>query len=347
MSENVQQLDIAALVSCLQGKVEGFDEPNWSYEKFSGGQSNPTFLLSNGNQKYVLRRQPPGKLLKSAHAVDREFKVCSALRDTAVPVPRMFHLCEDSDVIGSMFYLMEYCEGNIYWDAAMPALADNAARANAYDQMNQTLAAIHSVDLEAVGLTEYGKPGSYFERQLTRWTAQYQASETRVIPAMNELMAWLERELPEDDGRVSLVHGDFRLDNMMFDKQNEKVIAVLDWELSTLGHPFADLAYQCMQLRMPATTPGDMRGLGGLNRADLGIPEEDAYLEAYCRRMGLSGIDNWVFYLAFSFFRLAAIAQGVAKRAQDGNASSKKAQMVGAFVEPLALAALGVIKTGK
>jgi len=292
----------------------------------------------------VLRRQPPGKLLKSAHAVDREYRVYSALADTDVPTPKVYHLCEDRDVIGSMFYVMEYCEGRIFWDAALPQLASNDERTQAYAQMGKVLAAIHSVDLEAVGLSDYGKPGNYFERQLSRWTQQYRASETQDIPAMNQLIEWLEANMPEDDGRVSLVHGDFRLDNMMFASNEVRVIAVLDWELSTLGHPFADLAYQCMQLRMPANS-GSMSGLAGADRAALGIPSEAEYVAAYCEAMGIDKIEHWAFYLAFSFFRLAAIAQGVAKRALDGNASSKQASKVGAYVAPLAMGALQVIKT--
>lgn len=342
MSKPIDALDNEALATYLRQHIEGFDSPIKS-EKFSGGQSNPTFLIETPSARYVLRRQPPGTLLKSAHAVDREYRVYKALADTEVPVPKVFHLCEDRDVIGSMFYLMEYCEGRIFWGAALPELDSNEQRQQAYTQMNQILAAIHSVDIEALGLSDYGKPGNYFERQLSRWTQQYRASEIDKIPAMDQLIEWLETHIPEDDGRVSLVHGDYRLDNMMFAKDKPEVIAVLDWELSTLGHPFSDLAYQCMQLRMPAAKRG-MSGLAGVNREALGIPSEESYVADYCARMGIDKIDHWAFYLAFSFFRLAAIAQGVAKRAQDGNASNKEAQKVGAYVAPLAMAALGVIK---
>ena len=347
MSSEVESLDIAALGEYLTKHVAGFSGLH-SAEKFSGRQSNPTFKLSAESGSYVLRRQPPGKLLKSAHAVDREYRVYKALENTPVPVPKVFHLCEDTSVIGSMFYVMEYCDGRVFWDAALPELgadsAGNAERTKAYQQMGQVLAAIHSVDLDAVGLSDYGKPGSYFERQLSRWSEQYKASETQKIPAMDQLIEWLTANMPEDDGRVALVHGDFRLDNMMFAADETRVIAVLDWELSTLGHPFADLAYQCMQLRMPANS-GNMSGLAGANREALGIPSEADYVAAYCAAMGIEKIDHWAFYLAFSFFRLAAIAQGVAKRALDGNASSKQASKVGAFVAPLAMAALHVIKT--
>jgi aminoglycoside phosphotransferase (APT) family kinase protein len=349
MTQSVEQLDLAKLAVYLTEHVDGFDAgTGLKATKFEGGQSNPTFRLETPKQAYVLRRQPPGKLLKSAHAVDREFQVYQALARTDVPVPRVFHLCEDRDVIGSMFYVMEYCEGRIFWNAALPELASNAQRTQAYEQMNKVLAAIHSVDLESVGLSDYGKAGNYFERQLSRWTSQYKASEIDVIPAMDQLIDWLEKNMPEDDGRVSLVHGDFRLDNMIFAADEPRIMAVLDWELSTLGHPFADLAYQCMQLRMPAASSnkkGTMSGLAGLDRAALGIPSEKDYVAAYCRRMGIEKIDHWAFYLAFSFFRLAAIAQGVAKRALDGNASNKEAMKVGAYVAPLAMAALGVIKT--
>lgn len=343
MSTNVDSLDNALLEAYLSEHIEGFRGPVAS-KKFSGGQSNPTFLLETPDRKYVLRRQPPGKLLKSAHAVDREYRVYKALEHTPVPVPKVYHLCEDREVLGSMFYVMEFCEGRIFWGAPLPELASNSERTQAYEQMGQVLAAIHSVDLEAVGLSDYGKPGNYFERQLGRWTQQYRASEIDPIPAMDQLIAWLETHIPEDDGKVSLVHGDFRLDNMMFAPDKPEVIAVLDWELSTLGHPYADLAYQCMQLRMPATA-GNMSGLAGVDRHSLGIPTEEEYVAAYCERMGIEKIDHWAFYLAFSFFRLAAIAQGVAKRALDGNASNKEAAKVGGFVAPLAMAALNVIKS--
>jgi aminoglycoside phosphotransferase (APT) family kinase protein len=347
----VDELDVGKLATYLSDHIEGFSGPIKA-SKFEGGQSNPTFKITCPSGAFVLRRQPPGKLLKSAHAVDREFRVYQALADSGVPVPRVYHLCEDREIIGSMFYVMEYCEGSIFWDAALPEFASNDMRSSAYQQMGDVLAAIHSVDVGAVGLQDFGKPGSYFERQLSRWTQQYKASEIEPIPAMDQLIEWLEKHLPEDDGRVSLVHGDYRLDNMMFsksalDKGEIKILAVLDWELSTLGHPFADLAYQCMQLRMPANSEqkaGQMSGLAGLDRSALGIPSEKEYVARYCQRMGIEKIDNWAFYLAFSFFRLAAIAQGVAKRALDGNASSKQAGKVGAYVPLLAMGALGVIK---
>jgi len=337
----VDRLDQPKLQAYFRDKVAGFDGPVTA-SKFSGGQSNPTFKLSTAAGTYVLRRQPPGKLLKSAHAVDREFRVMRALAESEVPVPRVLHLCEDREVLGSMFYLMEYCEGRIYWDAALPEL-DSPQRSAMYEEMNRVLAALHRVDLEASGLADYGRPGNYFERQFGRWQGQYRASELTTIAAMDQLIQWLDTHLPADDGRVALVHGDYRLDNIMFHPTEPRAIAVLDWELSTLGHPFADLAYQCMQLRMPADS-GNISGLMGVDREALGIPSEREYVARYCERMGIERIDNWAFYLAFSFFRLAAIIQGVAKRAADGNASSKNAAKLGAFVEPLAQLALGVIE---
>ncbi|RPA31305.1 phosphotransferase family protein [Shewanella frigidimarina] len=333
------------LTAYLQDHVDGFKGPI-TLEKFAGGQSNPTFKVSAKSGVYVLRRQPSGKLLKSAHAVDREYRVLNALKDSDVPVAKVFHLCEDITVIGSMFYLMEYCDGTVYWSASLAEIDSNERRSAMYNEMNRVLAALHSVDVDAVGLSDYGKAGNYFERQLTRWTSQYRLTELKKISAMDQLSQWLEDNLPEDDGRVCLVHGDFRLDNMMFAKDKPQVIALLDWELSTLGHPFADLAYQCMQLRMPAGM-GSIDGLKDIDRGSLGIPTEQEYVDLYCQRMGIERIENWVFYLAFSFFRLAAIAQGVAKRAAEGNASNEHANKVGAFVEPLAQMALQVVAQEK
>jgi aminoglycoside phosphotransferase (APT) family kinase protein len=330
-----------ALLRWLEQHVDGFAGPA-TLEKFKGGQSNPTFKLVAASGDYVLRRQPPGKLLKSAHAVDREYRVRQALAGTAVPVPRVYSLCEDSDVIGSMFYVMQFARGRIFWKAALPELDSRAQRAAVYDEMNRVLAALHNVDPAAVGLENFGKPGNYFARQLTRWTGQYRASELRSIPAMEELIAWLDQNQPTDDGRMALVHGDYRLDNLVFHPTEPRIIAVLDWELSTLGHPFADLAYQCMQLRMPAQQAAPP-GLAGLDRDRLGIPSEPEYVARYCHRTGIDGIDHWTFYLAFSFFRLAAIIQGVAKRAVDGNASNARAAELGQWVEPLARMAMEIV----
>jgi len=344
MSE-VLAIDLETLTSYLEAHVTGF-KGRVTLDKFPGGQSNPTFKVSAQSGTYVLRRQPPGKLLKSAHAVDREYKVLNALKDSNVAVAKVFHLCEDISIIGSMFYLMEYCDGVVYWSASLAEIDSNERRAQIYDAMNKALVALHSVDVGAVGLSDYGKAGNYFERQLGRWTSQYRVTELKKINAMDELSQWLEANLPADDGRVCLVHGDFRLDNMMFHKDKDEIIAILDWELSTLGHPYADLAYQCMQLRMPSGM-GSIDGLRDVDRASLGIPSEAEYVAQYCQRMGIEHIDNWTFYLAFSFFRLAAIVQGVAKRAAQGNASNENANKVGSFVEPLATMALQVIAEDK
>ena len=340
MPGSVETLDAEVLGPYLEANVDGFSDLI-DIEKFADGQSNPTFRVRARSGVYVLRRQPPGKLLKSAHAVDREYRVLAALADTDVPVARVHHLCEDRDVIGSMFYVMEFCDGRILWDSAIPEVG-KAERSAIYDEMNRVLAALHRVDIDKAGLTDFGKPGSYFERQYDRWSSQYRASELRRIDAMESLMSWLGENLPHDDGRVSLVHGDYRLDNMIFDASEPRVIALLDWELSTLGHPFADVGYQCMQLRMPARI-GSISGLRGKDLDALGIPTEDEYVARYCERMGIDGIENFGFYVAFSFFRLAAIIQGVAKRARDGNASNKNAAQMGEYVEPMAELALEAI----
>lgn len=336
---SVDQLDIAKLGRYLHAHIERFDGLQ-AAEKFPGGQSNPTFLLTADSGKYVLRRKPPGKLLKSAHAVDREFRVITALADTDVPVASGYHLCEDDDVIGSMFYVMAYVDGRIFWDPALPDLA-NAERSAIYDEMNRVLAALHGVDVDAVGLDDYGKPGNYFERQVGRWSKQYLAAETETIEAMDELMRWLPEHMPDDDRQVALVHGDYRLDNMIFDPTEARILAIVDWELSTLGHPFADLAYQCMQWRLPNT--GISKGLADIDRAAIGIPTEAEYVETYCRRTGRAGISDWTFCLAFSFFRLASIVQGVLKRALDGNASNTQAIQIGKMARPLAQAAIDLI----
>lgn len=340
MPRSVESLDSDVLGPYLEAHVEGFNGL-LKVEKFTDGQSNPTFRISAASGEYVLRRQPPGKLLKSAHAVDREYRVLAALANTDVPVARVFHLCEDRDVIGSMFYVMEFCDGRIFWDSAIPEVG-KTERSAIYDEMLRVLAALHQVDIEKAGLSDFGKPGSYFERQYERWSSQYRASELQPIAAMETLISWLGEHLPDDDGRVSLVHGDYRLDNMIFDASSPTVIALLDWELSTLGHPFADVGYQCMQLRLPANI-GHISGLRGRDLGELGIPTEQEYVAKYCERMGIDGIDNFGFYVAFSFFRLAAIIQGVAKRAADGNASNKNAAQLGEYVQPMAELALDAI----
>ncbi len=344
MSE-VNTLNENVLAAYLEANMAGFKGP-LTATKFQGGQSNPTFKIDAVSDSYVLRRQPPGKLLKSAHAVDREYRVISALADTDVPVAHAHHLCEDPEIIGSMFYLMEFCDGNIHWASKLDGASSNQKRAHMYDEMNRVLAAIHSVDLEKAGLLDFGRPGNYYQRQFDRWSSQYRASEMGVIAEMDQLINWLGENIPIDDGKVSLVHGDYRLDNLMYSKDDHQIIAVLDWELSTLGHPYADLAYQCMGLRLPVREIKNvMSGLDGIDAQALGIPSEREYVAKYCQRMGIDKIDNWNFYLAFSCFRLAAITQGVAKRGVDGNASSQAALGYGEMVKPLAVMGLDISKT--
>ena len=329
MSTDTQTLDIPKVSAYLEKHLDGFEGP-LEVSKFQAGQSNPTFLLKTPSRNYVLRRKPPGVLLKSAHAVDREFRVQRALADTDVPVAKMHLLCEDDDVIGSAFYIMDHVNGRNFMDPRMPEL-DNAARGGVIDEMNRVLAALHDVDIDAVGLSDYGPPGNYYERQVARWTKQYRASETEVLPDMDRLIERLTQSIPADDGQRTLVHGDYRIDNMMFEKDGTKCLAILDWELSTIGHPYADLAAVIMQWQMPAGTEG--RGFGGVDRKALGVPSDEEFIARYCERRGLKGIDNFGFYLAFCFFRMAGIIQGVLKRALDGNASNpERAMKVGAYV---------------
>lgn len=337
---STQTLDVSKLDGWIRDYIPSFDGPLIA-EKFAGGQSNPTFKLIAGDQCYVLRRKPPGQLLASAHMVDREFRVIAALAHTDVPVPKAIALCEDDDIIGSMFYIMEYLDGRVLWDPVLEELDIDQRRAH-YDEMNRVMAALHNVDIEAVGLADYGKPGNYFERQVGRWTKQYRASETQHLPAMEELIAWLPANMPADDGRVGLVHGDYRLDNLMWHPTEPRIIAVLDWELSTLGNPIADLAYQIMAWQLPRGA--SINGMANVERAPLGIPSDEAYIRQYCERTGRGAIPHWNFYMAFCFFRLAAIVQGVKKRALDGNASSADAASRGDLVEPLADLGLGYIQ---
>ncbi|MBN3789568.1 phosphotransferase [Burkholderia sp. Ac-20353] len=339
MTNTPQHLDVDKLTRYLEDHVPGFEGPV-DAEKFAGGQSNPTFLLHAKSGRYVLRRQPPGELLKSAHAVDREFRVLTALSGTAVPVAHPYHLCEDRDVIGSMFYVMSFEDGRIFWNPALPELPQ-ADRAVCFDAVLQTMAALHDVDVDAVGLADYGRPGNYFERQIGVWTKQYRAAETGRLDAMETLIAWLPNACPADAGRPALVHGDFRLDNLMFERDSYRVKAVLDWELSTLGNPLADLAYFCMCLRLPAD--GHIPGLAGQDRGALGVPDEAQIVARYCELRGIEPIRDWHFYLAFSFFRLAAIAQGVKARALQGNASNTAALRVGEMAGRLAEEAVRVI----
>ena len=326
------QLDADVVARYLTTHIPGFQGPI-TFEKTPTGQSNPTFILTAPSGRYVLRRKPPGQLLKSAHAVDREFRVQKALSDTDVPTARMHHLCEDESVIGTIFYVMDCVDGEVHFD---PRLSDKTpeVRARMFDGMCRALAALHDVDYEAVGLGDFGKPGSYFERQVGRWSKQYYASQTAELPEMDNLIKWLGDNMPADDGITTLVHGDYRIDNMIYSPGGD-VLAVLDWELSTLGHPFSDLAYQCMQWRMP---PGlDTRGFGDMDRTELGIPSEQAYIDRYCELRGISGIPIFDFCLAFSFFRMAAIVQGVLKRGLDGNASNpERALKMGSYVPEFA-----------
>lgn len=331
---SMSDINADTLNAYLSANVAGFKRLG-SVTKFADGQSNPTYRLTADSGEYVLRRKPDGQLLKSAHAIDREYRVMRALADTDVPVPRTYHLCEDASVVGSDFFIMSCLPGQTFWNPALPELTGDQ-RKHCYDQINKTLAAIHCVDVNAVGLSDFGKPGNYYARQTSRWTQQYRATETEDIPAMNAVIDWLDANMVEDDGRVSLVHGDFRIDNLMFDTDATRILGVLDWELSTLGHPFADLAYQCALWRLPPDAA--LAGLAGVDREKAQLPSEAEYVERYSERTGVTHIENWNFYLVFSLFRMAAIVQGVKKRALDGNASASNehALRVGALAKPLA-----------
>ncbi len=324
-----QTLDLSAVDAYLNDNLAGFRGPLEAV-KFEVGQSNPTYLLTTPGRNYVLRRKPPGVLLKSAHAVDREFRVQSALAGSDVPVAGMHLLCEDETVIGSSFYIMDQVVGRNFTDPTMAGV-DNATRSAVIEDMGRVLAALHMVDIDAAGLGDYGPPGNYIERQVARWTKQYRASETTAQPAMDELITALGESVPEDDGQRTLVHGDYRIDNMIFQTDGAKCLAVLDWELSTIGHPYADLASVIMQWQLPPGAEG--RGLAGVDRAALGLPADAAFIARYCRRRGLAQVDNFGYFLGFSFFRMAAIIQGVLKRALDGNASNpERAKKIGRFV---------------
>ncbi|MDM0045624.1 phosphotransferase [Variovorax dokdonensis] len=331
--------DIDALSTWLSSNLEGFEGP-LTVEMFKGGQSNPTYKLVTPGKSYVMRAKPGpvAKLLPSAHAVEREYKVMRGLAGTDVPVPRMYVLCEDESVIGRAFYVMEFMAGRVLWDQSLPGLA-NDERSALYDEMNRVIAALHTVDVAKCGLSDYGKPGNYFERQIGRWSKQYVASVTEPIAEMDKLMEWLPAHIPASarDERVSVVHGDFRLDNLMFHPTEPRAIAVLDWELSTLGHPLADFSYHCMSWHIP---PGSFRGLGGVDVKSLGIPTESEYVRRYCERTGIATPESlapdWNFYLAYNMFRIAAILQGIAWRAQQGTASSEQAVASGRGARPMA-----------
>ena len=325
-----QSFDVGALEIYL--RKHGLSGP-LSVQQFRGGQSNPTYLISGGGKHHVLRAKPgpAAKLLPSAHAVEREFRVITALKDAGIPVPRAYCLCEDEGVIGRAFYVMEYVEGRVLWDQALPGMMP-PERAAIYAEMNRVIAALHRVDYAAAGLAEFGKPGNYFARQIGRWSRQYRASETERIEPMDSLIAWLPENIPAGD-ETTVVHGDYRMDNLIFHPHEPRILAVLDWELSTLGDPLADFSYHCMSWHIP---PGQFRGIAGLALAALGIPDESQYIASYCKRTGREGIEHWNFYLAYNLFRIAAILQGVMKRALEGTAASAQALEAGRRARPLA-----------
>jgi aminoglycoside phosphotransferase (APT) family kinase protein len=309
--------------------------------QFKGGQSNPTYKITTPDRSFVLRSKPApvAKLLPSAHAIEREFKVMSALANTDVPVAKMYCLCEDESVIGRAFYVMENVEGRVLWEQSLPGMQP-AERADIYSELNRTIAKLHKVDFGAIGLSDFGKPGNYFGRQINRWSKQYQASETENIDAMNKLIEWLPLHIPPGD-ETSIVHGDYRVDNVIMHPTRPKILAILDWELSTLGHPLADFSYHCMSWHI---SPGQFRGIAGLNLPELGIPSEQAHIEAYCLATGRSGIEHWNFYLAYNMFRLAGILQGIMKRVVDGTAASQQAAAAGRSARPLAEQAWKIVE---
>ena len=329
------RFDVDRLAAYLAGHLAGFAGP-LTVKQFQGGQSNPTYLLITPARRYVMRSKPApvAKLLPSAHAIEREFRVMRALASQGVPVPEVLLLCEDESVIGRAFFLMEHVDGRIFWEQSLPGLAP-AERGAVYDEMNRVIAALHSVDVARAGLADYGKAGNYFARQIGRWSKQYRASETEPIEAMDRLIDWLPQHVPPGD-ETRVVHGDFRLDNLIFHPAEPRVLAVIDWELSTLGHPLADFSYLCMSWHIP---PGAFRGIAGLDHAALGIPSEAEFIRRYCERTGRGGIEHWNFYLAYNLFRIAAILQGVYKRALEGMASADNALAAGDNAK--ALAAIG------
>ena len=331
------RFDQKALEEWCEANVDGYEGP-LEIRQFQGGQSNPTFQLVTPNRKYVMRKKPPGQLLASAHAVDREYTVMKALADTPVPVPHMYALCEDDAVVGTSFYIMEHLEGRVFRDPTLPDLTPDE-RAAIYDDMNRVLAELHKVDFEAVGLGEFGRPGNYYDRQISRWIKQYRAAETETIDEMEKLIAWMPDNVPAE-ASVSIAHGDYRLENTMFHPTEPRMIAVLDWELSTIGHPLADLGYNSMLYHIDSPTMGT---LTGVDFETSGIPAEMEYVARYCERAERENIENWPFYVGFSIFRLASIAQGVYKRGLDGNASSERATLYGNAAKMLAEAAWRIV----
>jgi aminoglycoside phosphotransferase (APT) family kinase protein len=330
--EERHRIDAARLEDFLKGRIDGLRGP-LQVEQFKGGQSNPTYRITAGGKRYALRKKPPGKLLPSAHAVDREYKVIKALHSVGFPVAKPYVLCEDESVIGTAFYVMDCVEGRVLWDQSLPGMAKTERRA-IWDELNRVIALLHGVDYKAVGLEDFGKAGSYIERQVGRWSKQYVASETQKIEAMDNLIAWLPKNVPPTD-ETTIVHGDFRLDNTVFHPTEPKMLAVLDWELSTLGDPLADFSYHCMSWHIP---PGKFRGIEGLPLAELGIPTEREYVDMYFKRTGRKGIapSVWDYYMAYNLFRIAAICQGIAKRVVDGTAASEHARDAGARAPLLA-----------
>lgn len=316
---------LARLVPDLRGPLE--------VEQFRGGQSNPTYRIAAGGRRYALRRKPPGKLLPSAHAVEREFRVIRALHKVGFPVARPYVLCEDESVIGTAFYVMDCVEGRVLWDQSLPGMT-RPERTAIWGELNRVIALLHTIDYKSIGLEDFGRPGNYIARQVDRWTKQYRASETQRIEAMDNLIAWLPGNIPPGD-ETTVVHGDYRLDNAIFHPREPRILAVLDWELSTLGHPLADFAYHCMSWHIP---PGQFRGIAGLDLAALGIPQESEYVAMYCRRTGRDAIDPsvWDYYLAYNLFRIAAICQGIARRVLEGTAASEHARETGARAPILA-----------
>jgi aminoglycoside phosphotransferase (APT) family kinase protein len=328
-----QKFNVDALQKYMQQNVSGFSG-NLSIEQFSGGQSNPTFKLTTASQRYVLRTKPglSTELLPSAHAIDREFRVMDALNKAGFPTAKQYTLCMDESVIGRAFYIMDFVEGRVLWDQSLPGMTP-AQRAEIYDEMNRVIAQLHTVDYEAIGLTGYGKPGNYFARQIDRWSKQYKTSETEKIDAMDKLIEWLPNHIPPGEDS-SIVHGDFRMDNMIFHPTEPRVLALLDWELSTIGHPLADFSYHCMSWHI---TPGDFRGIGGLDLKALGIPDEKSYIAKYCERTGKTiRPEDFNFYLAYNMFRMAGILQGIMKRYVDGTAASEQALKNGKAARPMA-----------
>ncbi len=329
-----QRFDTEALAAWLAAHIAGFEGP-LSVEQFAGGQSNPTFKLITPSRTWVMRVKPApkAKLLPSAHAIEREYRVMDALARTDVPVAKMLALCEDEAIIGRAFYVMEFVEGRVLWDPALPGMT-REQRGAIFDEMNRVIATLHNAAPAEIGLADYGKPGNYFARQIDRWSRQYQASETEPNDAMHRLIEWLPQHMPADDtSRVSIVHGDYRLDNLIFHPSEPRVLAVLDWELSTLGDPLADFAYHCMTWHVD---PAQFRGIDGLDLDALGIPDERRYVERYCERTGLAIRGDWNFYLAYNMFRIAAILQGIMKRVVDGTAASAQAVDAGRRAKPMA-----------